>query len=236
MPDPRPTLLLTRPEPASHRFAAAFRDRFGFDWPVVVSPLLTIVPISAQIPKADEVIFTSENAVAPFVAASPARGRKAWCVGDRTGQAAKAAGFAVTSGPGDAARLLPMILAGHRGGRLLHARGRHVAAHLAADLSSAGLETLEVVVYDQQPLPLSPEAQALLVGAAPVLVPLFSPRSARLFAHAAQGCSAPLWLAPISAAAAAPCPGAARVEVARRPDADAVLEALARLIVSGNAG
>ena len=41
-----------------------------------------------------------------------------------------------------------------------------------------------MIVYDQQAVPLTNEAGALLAGTAPVILPLFSPRSARLVADA----------------------------------------------------
>lgn len=237
MPDPRPSLLLTRPEPASRRFAAAFRARFGADWPVTISPLMAIAALAPRVSAADAVIFTSENAVAPFVALSPATGRLAWCVGDRTAQAAAAAGFRTRAGPGDAARLVPMIVAGHEGGRLIHARGHHIAADIVTELARAGLNAVDAVVYEQCDLALDAAAQALLAGPSPVLVPLFSPRSAALFAQQARDARAPLLLAPISAAAARPCSGLnARVEIAREPAAGAVLDALGRLIASVDAG
>lgn len=230
--DPRPPLLLTRPKAASQRFAEQFRARFGGDWPVVIAPLMEIAALSVPLPQADAVIFTSENAIAPFVAASAPAGRRAYCVGSRTAKVAKAAGFDVIFGPGDAVRLLPLILEHHKGGNLLHARGQHIAAPLADQLNSAGIETFEAVVYEQRDQPLSSEARALLQGPGSVLVPLFSPRSALLFADCARDTAADLLLAPISAAAAAPCAGLARgsIEIAQQPEAASVLDALGRLL------
>jgi uroporphyrinogen-III synthase len=228
----RPTLLLTRPEPAARRFCAQFRARFGEDWPVVISPLMQIVARHPALPKAEAVIFTSQNAVAPFVALSPAAGRVAFCVGQKTAQVARAAGFSVIEGPGDAQALVPLIRAHHHGAALLHARGQEVAVALADLLNSAGIETKEAVLYAQEPRPLSAEARALLQQ------PLFSPRSAELMAQVALGVKAPLWVAAISPAvvrAMGDLP-AAQVDVAHNPDAEAVLEALARLAGLDKAG
>lgn len=234
----RPTLLLTRPEPAARRFCAQFRARFGEDWPVVISPLMQIVARHPVLPEAEAVIFTSQNAVAPFVALSPAAGRVAFCVGQKTAQVARAAGFSVIEGPGDAQALVPLIRAHHHGAALLHARGQEVAVALADLLNSAGIETKEAVLYAQEPRPLSAEARALLQQPAPVLLPLFSPRSAEMMAQAALGVKAPLWVAAISPAvvrAMGDLP-AAQVDVAHNPDAEAVLEALARLAGLDKAG
>lgn len=232
MYDQRPPLLLTRPKAASQRFAREFRARFGADWPVLIAPLIEIAALRAPVPQADAVIFTSENAVAPFVAASAPAGRRAYCVGGRTAKVATAAGFDVIAGPGDAVRLLPLIVKHHTGGRLVHARGRHIAAPLAEQLNSAGIETFEAVVYEQRDQVLLPEAAALLREDGPVLVPLFSPRSAALFADCARDATANLLIAPISAAAAAPCTGLTRasIEIAAQPEAASVLDAMARLL------
>ena len=234
---PRPPLLLTRPRAGSERFAAQFRARFGADWPVLISPLTETRPTGAEVPAAEALIFTSEQAVAPVIAAGPAAGRRAYCVGARTAQVARAAGFEVIEGPGEARGLAALILAQHRGGRLLHARGREVVAPLADWLNSAGTETVEAVVYAQEALPLSDAARDLLVRAPVVLAPVFSPRSGQLLAQAVSGARAALWLAPISAAAAEGCADiAARIEVAPTPDAAGVLSALARLLGAETAG
>ena len=91
-----------------------------------------------------------------------------------------------------------------------------------------------ITVYDQQALPLSAAGRALLRGQAPVVLPLFSPRSARLAAQAARDAAAPLWLAAISAAAAAAWgqaggPVPARRVVADAPDAGGMARVIAAL-------
>ena len=140
--------------------------------------------------------------------------------------AAREAGFAAIEGPGDAAGLTPMLTGLDNG--WLHLRGTRVAAELPVP---------GIVVYDQQALTLSAEAVAVLAGAAPVVLPLFSPRSAALAATAAVG-TAPLWIVPISAAAGAAwdrarpghAPRLAGRLTAARPDAAAIRDAVARLV------
>ncbi len=184
-----PTVLLTRPKPASLRFAASLSD---LAVEVVISPILRIVPVAHdgdRLSQARGLVFTSAHAVA---AAGAGRGRPAICVGPATASAARDAGFAVTEGPGDAAGMMP-LLAG-LGPGWLHPHGAHVARVLPVP---------GMVVYDQLAQPLNDAARALLDTDAPVVLPLFSPRSARLLADAARTARAPLWLAPISPAAAA---------------------------------
>lgn len=233
----RTTLLLTRPQAQSARFAAEVRARFGPGLPVVIAPLMDIRALPFSLTEAaapDAVVFSSENAVAAFAAQSGQRGA-AYCVGRRTDAAARAAGFAVAGTAEDAAALAAQLSRALPGSRLLHPRGRHVAADLGALLAPAGIMVTEVTVYDQSALPLPDTARAILSGTAPVIVPLFSPRSARLFRAGAPGATAPLRIAAMSRAVAdAAGPGPAdRIEVAARPDAAAMLDAIGRLIDAG---
>lgn len=236
----RPTLLLTRPEAQSRRFAGAFRARFGGDWPVILSPLMEIVPVDPGPIAADcgDVVFTSENAVNELARRSRDRSATAWCVGTRTAAAARAAGFTIERGPGDAAGLVAAIRSSGRVGKVLWPRAVHAARDISSELKAAGIETISVIVYDQQSCTPSAEATAALSGRGPVLVPLFSPRSAQLFATAFPDPAAPLFVAAISTAvaeAAAAIP-LRRCQIAQRHDAQAMLDALDTLAAAVKMG
>ncbi|VDS07173.1 uroporphyrinogen-III synthase [Paracoccus haematequi] len=213
----RPVLLLTRPQADSRRFAAMLPE-----WRAVISPILRIVAVDhdgAALRDAPGLVFTSAHAVA---AAGPGRGRLALCVGGHTAQVARAAGFDVRAGNGFAEGLLPLI--DGAGVPLIHPHGRHLAKRLPVP---------GMVVYDQQAVPLTAEARALLGGDGPVVLPLFSPRSARLVADATRGARAPLRVAAISDAAWAAWDGpAAGHAVAERPDAAAMAAAVRALALA----
>ncbi|AZY94954.1 uroporphyrinogen-III synthase [Paracoccus sp. S4493] len=215
-PAPRPILLMTRPGDDSERTAA----RIGAD--VIVAPILQIVPVDhdgAALARAPGLVFTSAHAVA---SAGPGRGRPAICVGERTGQVARDAGFAVIQGAGTADSLVPLIAASPV--PLVHPHGRHLAQRLAVP---------GIVVYDQRPQPLTARARAALMGARPVVVPVYSPRSARLLAGMAAGARAPLWLVAISdAAAAAWTAPAARRAVADQPSGRAMDAAIRAMLAA----
>jgi uroporphyrinogen-III synthase len=231
-----PPFLLTRPAAQGDRFADALRARFGSQVRVVASPLLVPQDLSPALPEDSAgVIFTSETGVAALGRLRPAKGLPAWCVGDRTAQAARRVGYEARSAAGDAAALVAMILAEAPPGPLLHARGADSRGAVAERLTAAGIPTTEAVVYVQRPAPLTAGARALLGGADPVIVPLFSPRSAALFAAevAAIPESAPLWVVALSpAVAAAVAPHPARQAVAASPDAAAMLDAAEALIAA----
>lgn len=81
-------------------------------------------------------------------------------------------------------------------------------------------------------MPLTPAARAALSGSAPLLVPLFSPRSAGLMAPEIANARAPLHIAAMSPAVAEALPLQVRggVAMAPVPDAEGMLQALAGLM------
>lgn len=227
------TLLLTRPAAQSARCAAAFSARHP-GIPVVVAPVIDIRPRPYALPETGTLIVTSRHALPGLPAA--AQGRGVWCVGEATAAAARAAGLRPEGWAEDAAGLVAAMILRRPAGPFVHLAGDHRAADLAGLLTAAGLPTRTVVVYDQPARPLTLPAQALLSGAGPVLLPLFSPRSARLVG-AAPCVTAPLRIAAMSAAVAAAWPGPApqRLQIAAHPTSEAMLHALGELTKPGGA-
>ena len=84
------TLLLTRPEGASRRFAAAVQGALGGGWRVVISPLMETRFLTVPLPDCDTLAFTSETAVRAVARLGTDRRALAWCVGPRTEEAARA--------------------------------------------------------------------------------------------------------------------------------------------------
>lgn len=227
-----PVLLITRPRPAADRFAAQVAARFPGRFVPLVAPLMAIAarPVPPPPPGTDALIFTSENGARAFAGAFPGRDLPAFCVGGRTAQAAREAGFSTREARGtgaDLARLVADVLP--RGATLFHPRGAHRAADLPGALTGAGIAVTEAVVYDQQAVPLTEAARAALAGSAPVVAPLFSPRTARLFAGelgAAGSVRGPLTAVCLSPAVADALPAKVARTVAARPDGAAMLDAL----------
>jgi uroporphyrinogen-III synthase len=173
-----PTLVLTRPELQSREIAEAL----GEDVPTIVSPILRIVAAD-PCPDLDGyagVVLTSANALA-FTPAL--EGVPVWCVGPRTAEAAEARGAVVQQVAPDANELVARF---EGTGPLVHLRGAHARGDVAERLSLAGIETDVAVIYRQEPVALTAAAKAALGGADPVIVPLYSPRSARLVGKAAS--------------------------------------------------
>lgn len=223
--------LLTRPAEQGARLAADLCRRFpGAE--VVQSPLIAPRFLPAPPPAGDfaAAVFTSETGVRAARALGWALPHLAWCVGDRTAAAARAAGFAARSAAGDAGALVAAMRADPPSGPVLHLHGAETRGDVAARLAAAGIAATAIAVYAQQPLPLSAAAHAWLDGPAPVVAPVYSPRTAALFAAAAAAAAAPLWLAAFSPAVARALPPAARLAVAPRPDEAGMAVAIDTLI------
>ena len=237
VPQSRPMpLLLTRPAEQSERFAAMVAARMPGQFDPILTPLMAPAFLSPDIPDLpwSSVIFTSETGVeAALRLAKPGQifPRRAWCVGDRTTDVARSAGFDAVSAQGDAEALIALVLASHDQGPLLHLRGRDARGDIAPRLAAQGRPAHGAIVYAQDPQPLTPAARIALDGSTPVVVPLFSPRSAALFAG--QGpFSAPLCITAISEATARAAASLAphRISVAERPDAEAMVAAVETIV------
>ncbi|MEO8243532.1 MAG: uroporphyrinogen-III synthase [bacterium] len=231
-----PVILLTRPAPQSEQFAAAVRVRFP-DCPVVLSPLLAPVYFAPPIPPRDwtAVIFTSRTAVqsvernAAYGAALP---KLAFCVGNGTAQAATELGLHAISADGTSEDLLTLIRDHAPGGPLLYLHGREMREDLAEMLNSAGIETVSLTTYAQEAVALSPEAILTLHSGAPVIAPIFSPRTGAILARQLPHPPSGLTLCIVAISSAVDGIAGAEMVVARQPTADAVLNAIANKLQS----
>lgn len=230
------SVLLTRPAAQADRFAAELVKRFGTRLHPCISPLMVPEFFSPEWP--DEpystLILTSETgaeAAARLRDLGHVLPEKAICVGDRTAEIARGLGFDARSAKGDAEALIAVILGSDDRGPFLHLRGREARGDIAPRLAAKGRPAHSAIVYAQVAQPLTAEAQDLLAGHDPVIIPLFSPRSAAILADFGPF-AAPLLLAALSPAVAekAAALAPARLVVADRPDAAGMLTAIDVLI------
>ncbi len=223
-----PVLILTRPAPQAEAFAAEIAARWAGALRIILSPLLQIVPvpITANLTGVGGVIFTSAHGVAASRSAGLPRGLPAWCVGDKTAQLAAEAGFDAIAGPGDAARLADKIISRRPHGQLAHLHGVHTRGGISEKLTSVGIGCIDVIAYDQIAQSLTDDAFDALQGDAPVILPLFSPRTATIL-ESQSPFSAPVHLIVMSTAVqnAAAAIGVRSLTVAATPDAEAMIAA-----------
>ncbi len=227
-----PALLLTRPEAAARRFLGEVEALAGAPLPAILSPILRIAPVAVApgaLTGPAALILTSE-AGARRAGELGLGGLAAWCVGPRTAAAAREAGLRPREAGPDAEALLAAILRERPSGPLLHLRGADARGDVAQRLRAAGLDAGEAVAYRAEPLEPTSQARTALDGAAPLVAPLFSPRSARLLAGWAP--RARLLVAAMSPAVAAAARrlGPARLVTAARPEGPAMAEATLALL------
>lgn len=220
-----PTLIVTRPAQQGEEFARAVRERYADQVRIILSPLIEIstLPVTDDFSDLEGVIFTSAHAVG---AVNLPAGITAWCVGPRTAECAKDAGFDVVVGTGDASGLVEFIVDRAPCGRLAHIRGQHARGNVAGTLQAHGLQCDDVVAYEQRALALTAEAKLALKGEFPVVLPLFSPRTATILSEQRQFV-APLHLVVMSDVVkkAAGTVGAQTITVAAQPNGQAMVEA-----------
>ncbi len=224
MPD-RPTVLVTRPSPGDAEFAQALA---GLDVDVICAPVLEIALLEApDFAGIETLFFTSTNGVRAV--AERLSGMRAICVGARTTEAARQAGADAEEGGADVEALIARLIAEPPKAPCLHLHGTHARGDLAERLTAAGIETAEAVVYDQRTVPLTEEARQVLAGDTPVILPLFSPRTAEIVARETEQARAPLVTVHMSAAVAeawfGPSPSASFT--AASPDAASMRDAVA---------
>ncbi|WP_297770851.1 uroporphyrinogen-III synthase [uncultured Roseovarius sp.] len=228
------TILIIRPEPEATRFAGHLQAVLGENAKVIVSPLIRIdyCGVLPHFSDDEVLIFTSRHGVSGFCRLTDRRGLTCYAVGDATAAAARAEGLRAISARGDAVALLDTIARDGARGPFLHLRGTHVAADVAGSLRAKGYKAQDAVVYEQHEANLTEKALAALGGKNKIILPLMSPRSARLFFSQLKACAgrlrAPLTIAAISSKVAEEVPdGAAyEVRVAETPDSHGVLKIL----------
>ena len=181
---PQIDLLLTRPRVSS----IAFVDALSLDTRKlvrsIVSPLIEISPLFPTYEIIGPVIFSSVNGVRN---APEGEGQVAYCVGAMTTQSARAAGWDAFHMGDNAAELIANVSKKNTSTPLLHLSGKHTRGAISENLTRAGFQVQHFAVYDQKKKMLNNEATDALNSKFPLLLPLFSPRTAHIFAQQHQG-------------------------------------------------
>jgi uroporphyrinogen-III synthase len=172
-------LLNIRPANYRERFHAAFSP---LGWPIVDSPVLVPETMGAALPAPedfDAVIFTSQIAVDALAAVPGWFGKTAYGVGPATTEAARRAGFSKAVQTGFDAADLAQFLSHAAFRRAFYPSAEEVSADLSLDdpLRIRRLPVYRMVAAKD----LSAEALAAARTSQPLVVPLFSRRSAKAF-------------------------------------------------------
>jgi len=231
-------VLVTRPLPDGERTAAALRAR-GHD--VLLAPLMQLRPIPAVVAgNWSAVIVSSANALRvlspPQLA--PLMSLPLFAVGERSAEAARAAGFReVRTALGDADDLVRLVAERYadQSAPHLYLAGEDRAADIEGELRRRGIPCTAIVVYRNMTTGFPPELIAAVESGQIDAVLHFSRRSAENFLAGAKAAGllaaalVPRQLC-ISAQVAEPVTnaGGRNVAVARRPDEAALLELVGR--------
>ena len=223
MDDDGTTLILTRPADRSEDFLSLCEARMGRRLPSIISPVIEITP-HGDLPNLDlyqTVILTSASAVSRLGDEKYLSGRKVVTVGERTAQLARELGAHANCLGEDIESFLASDVPIET--PALHCRGVHARGNLAERLSKRGVETDEAVIYDQVQKPLNAAARAVLAGKGRVILPLFSPRSAKLVSQS-RAASADTIIIAMSRAVADEWQGGGDVRIAQEPTSAAMVD------------
>lgn len=219
-------ILMTRPKGSNRSFVDRISPDLREHLDVICSPLIKISGLDGPVRLGSEeaVIFTSANGVR---FAPEGNGRRAYCVGDNTTEAARKAGWNAQCGGNDAGELINFLLALRPTSRLHHLSGIHQRGDISARLVEEGLTARRTAIYDQIPQQLSDEARSVVDAHTPCVVPLFSPRTAKHFASQVTP-SPHVSIVALSDAVAAECTssGLSVVATATKPSALAMVKSL----------
>lgn len=233
----RPTVILTRPAGASRRFSAELGIMLNGRAQIMIAPVMEIVPEPEQGSYAafKTLIFTSAEGVDALKDPRALAGRLAYCVGDKTADAARAAGFRAISVAGDARKLYDRMVQDRPIQPWLHLSGSHQRVDLTGRFRDAGFSAERRVVYRQEARPIGDLAMRALQRA-DVILPVFSPRSAKLLSEMLPNDAPPPSVVAISQAAADGWSAHKRaMRVALNPDADSMARAILAAIEEDSA-
>lgn len=223
---------MTRPEQASRRFVKQLDPNLVEKVLLVVSPLMRISPTGDALPLdgIKGLIATSMNGVDAVSNATSRRDLPVYCVGSATTRTARLAGWSAHNMGRNAGELVNALATHQPVAPLLHVRGQHSRGHVADRLSQSGLVTKETVAYAQRAIPMSATVSEQLEGAAHVIAPVFSPRSAKLLSAACR--FGEFHVAAMSPAVAAELADRQDwcIETASSPDAHAMVALVENLI------
>ncbi len=171
------------------------------------------------------VIFTSVHAVKRAIELGISWTGATYCVGSSTAAAAEQAGFEVFNAGGTNNDLLRLIQRLAPSDLLLHISGKQVATDLVGDLKMLGFTADRLVVYQQIEMTARKEFIQALEGTSSTVLPLFSPRSARILDRVVIGDATHIIAMSDPVAAAIKNVPFDRVEIVNKPTLDMMLEA-----------
>ncbi len=227
-----PVILITRAKPQAERFADELDAATVLKLEQHVIPLIDIDyrEIERTGNGYGSVAFSSENAV--WATDKLWRGPKriAFCVGDRTTKIASDLGWEARSAKGNARDLAKLLGREAPQGIVLWPCGKAAGTDFIKAARRRGVSVEAKVVYGMQKTDACDAARDVVsdrpASRGRVIVPVFSPMSAKIAAECLDGLTDQVHVVAISHAAAAAFGAAGQVTVAQEPNGEAMIRSI----------
>ena len=173
-------LLLTRPLGGNERFCLKIKHLL-YSCEILDNPIQKIdfLPSLSKVNKNSVLIFTSANGLRAAKKHNLIN-KKCFVVGANTKKIAVSFGYDVLGFSKDQENLLKLIKSKKPTESMVHIRGKHTVGNLCDALKRNQFSCLEVIGYNQEPLKIKKQNLQKIHSGRPVILPIFSSRSAEL--------------------------------------------------------
>ena len=173
-------LLLTRPLGGNERFCLKIKHLL-YSCEILDNPIQRIdfLPSLSKVNKNSVLIFTSANGLRAAKKHNLIN-KKCFVVGANTKKIAVSFGYDVLGFSKDQENLLKLIKSKKPTESMVHIRGKHTVGNLCDALKRNQFSCLEIIGYNQEPLKIKKQNLQKIHSGRPVILPIFSSRSAEL--------------------------------------------------------
>ena len=173
-------LLLTRPLDGNERFCLKIKHLL-YSCEILDNPIQKIdfLPSLSKVNKNSVLIFTSANGLRAAKNHNLIN-NKCFVVGANTKKIAVSFGYDVLGFSKDQKNLLKLIKSKKPTESMVHIRGKHTVGNLCDELKRSQFSCLEIIGYKQEPLKIKKQNLQKIYSGRPVILPIFSSRSAKL--------------------------------------------------------
>ena len=173
-------LLLTRPLGGNERFCLKIKHLL-YSCEILDNPIQKIdfLPSLGKVNKNSVLIFTSANGLRAAKKHNLIN-KKCFVVGANTKKIAVSFGYDVLGFSKDQENLLKLIKSKKPTESLVHIRGKHTVGNLCDALKRNQFSCLDIIGYNQEPLKIKKQNLQKIHSGRPVILPIFSSRSAEL--------------------------------------------------------
>ena len=173
-------LLLTRPLGGNERFCLKIKHLL-YSCEILDNPIQKIdfLPSLSKVNKNSVLIFTSANGLRAAKKHNLIN-KKCFVVGANTKKIAVSFGYDVLGFSKDQENLLKLIKSKKPTESMVHIRGKHTVGNLSDALKRNQFSCLDIIGYNQEPLKIKKQNLQKIHSGRPVILPIFSSRSAEL--------------------------------------------------------